>query len=189
MLPTLKPNGDTPEVLAATGTHGKRISERFAVSLPCAGDGMPTGGCASPGGSVDDQAAIVAMLSLAKNRDSGESVRVDAGVVRRKAPPGFEPGMEVLQTSALPLGYGAATRSVWLDPRSDRILQPSQREGTSNLTTRRSGSKSTLSRGSLLACREWRPSVAETAGSETRAEQEGRPSGKSRPRLDESSDG
>jgi hypothetical protein len=56
--------------------------------------------------------------------------------------------MEVLQTSALPLGYGAATRSVWLDPRSDRILQPSQREGTSNLTTRRSGSKPTLSTGS-----------------------------------------
>ena len=25
-----------------------------------------------------------------------------------EAPPGFEPGMEVLQTSALPLGYGAA---------------------------------------------------------------------------------
>ena len=25
-----------------------------------------------------------------------------------EAPPGFEPGMEVLRTSALPLGYGAA---------------------------------------------------------------------------------
>ena len=24
-----------------------------------------------------------------------------------EAPPGFEPGMEVLQTSALPLGHGA----------------------------------------------------------------------------------
>ncbi len=24
-----------------------------------------------------------------------------------EAPPGFEPGVEVLQTSALPLGYGA----------------------------------------------------------------------------------
>ena len=24
-----------------------------------------------------------------------------------KAPPGFEPGIKVLQTSALPLGYGA----------------------------------------------------------------------------------
>jgi hypothetical protein len=26
-----------------------------------------------------------------------------------EAPPGFEPGMKVLQTSALPLGYGART--------------------------------------------------------------------------------
>ena len=25
----------------------------------------------------------------------------------QEAPPGFEPGVEVLQTSALPLGYGA----------------------------------------------------------------------------------
>ena len=32
--------------------------------------------------------------------------------------------MEVLQTSALPLGYGAATRSVWLDPRFERSLPP-----------------------------------------------------------------
>ena len=29
--------------------------------------------------------------------------------VRREAPGGFEPPMEVLQTSALPLGYGART--------------------------------------------------------------------------------
>ena len=35
-----------------------------------------------------------------------------------EAPPGFEPGMEVLQTSALPLGHGATQdktgRSRWL---------------------------------------------------------------------------
>ena len=62
----------------------------------------------------------------------------------KEAPPGFEPGMEVLQTSALPLGYGAATRSVWLDRSYDHFLQPSQREGPSNLTTRTSGSKATL---------------------------------------------
>ena len=29
-----------------------------------------------------------------------------------EAPPGFEPGMEVLQTSALPLGDGAVGRSI-----------------------------------------------------------------------------
>src|SRR6476619_675722 len=28
-------------------------------------------------------------------------------LMKMEAPPGFEPGMEVLQTSALPLGYGA----------------------------------------------------------------------------------
>ena len=27
--------------------------------------------------------------------------------MEKEAPPGFEPGVEVLQTSALPLGYGA----------------------------------------------------------------------------------
>ena len=30
-----------------------------------------------------------------------------------EAPPGFEPGMEVLQTSALPLGYGAEFGRGW----------------------------------------------------------------------------
>ena len=30
-----------------------------------------------------------------------------------EAPPGFEPGMEVLQTSALPLGYGAVLGIAW----------------------------------------------------------------------------
>jgi hypothetical protein len=36
-----------------------------------------------------------------------------AGLVVKKAPPGFEPGIKVLQTSALPLGYGAAPRRVY----------------------------------------------------------------------------
>ena len=31
---------------------------------------------------------------------------------RMEAPPGFEPGMEVLQTSALPLGDGAGRNSI-----------------------------------------------------------------------------
>jgi hypothetical protein len=48
-------------------------------------------------------------LSLKKEapRDSG---RVWAGLGDQEAPPGFEPGMKVLQTSALPLGYGARKR-------------------------------------------------------------------------------
>ena len=32
-----------------------------------------------------------------------------------EAPPGFEPGMEVLQTSALPLGDGAVGPEAWAD--------------------------------------------------------------------------
>src|SRR5688500_16253344 len=35
-----------------------------------------------------------------------------------EAPPGFEPGMEVLQTSALPLGYGAGRDVGWASMRT-----------------------------------------------------------------------
>src|SRR5688500_5851313 len=40
-----------------------------------------------------------------------------------EVPPGFEPGMEVLQTSALPLGYG--TRSLF----GSRMGLPEHRQG------------------------------------------------------------
>jgi hypothetical protein len=78
-----------------------------------------------------------------ENEAPDASGRAESGYVVQEAPPGFEPGMEVLQTSALPLGYGAATRFVWLDPSGDRFLQPSQRDGTSNLTTPWRSSKPT----------------------------------------------
>jgi hypothetical protein len=45
-------------------------------------------------------------LSL-QNSAHGVPGRLETGAVIEKAPPGFEPGMKVLQTSALPLGYGA----------------------------------------------------------------------------------
>jgi hypothetical protein len=35
------------------------------------------------------------------------SGRLETVADDQEAPPGFEPGMKVLQTSALPLGYGA----------------------------------------------------------------------------------
>ncbi|BAI91957.1 hypothetical protein NIES39_K03100 [Arthrospira platensis NIES-39] len=35
--------------------------------------------------------------------------RIYINLSRKKAAPGFEPGMEILQTSALPLGYAATT--------------------------------------------------------------------------------
>ena len=36
--------------------------------------------------------------------------RNESPKLRLEAPPGFEPGMEVLQTSALPLGDGAVRK-------------------------------------------------------------------------------
>ena len=38
-----------------------------------------------------------------------------------EAPPGFEPGVKVLQTSALPLGYGAVVASLGIEPRTRRF--------------------------------------------------------------------
>jgi hypothetical protein len=43
-----------------------------------------------------------------------------------EAPPGFEPGMEVLQTSALPLGDGADRKRI-LGSREHRIVPDAQR--------------------------------------------------------------
>ena len=44
-----------------------------------------------------------------RTRNGTNGARFTTAVLFRnlEAPPGFEPGMEVLQTSALPLGYGA----------------------------------------------------------------------------------
>jgi hypothetical protein len=46
-------------------------------------------------------------FGLAAGGHGGSDSRIVEG--KMEAPPGFEPGMEVLQTSALPLGYGAGT--------------------------------------------------------------------------------
>ena len=45
-----------------------------------------------------------------------------------EAPPGFEPGMEVLQTSALPLGYGAAGDAL----RGSGGCRPGEDDGAGN---------------------------------------------------------
>ena len=42
-----------------------------------------------------------------KNKGLRRCQPLPCGYCRQEAPPGFEPGMKVLQTSALPLGYGA----------------------------------------------------------------------------------
>ena len=49
--------------------------------------------------------------------------------VKLEAPPGFEPGIEVLQTSALPLGDGAGRNCVQGD--SGRVYAQQQHPSTS----------------------------------------------------------
>ena len=46
-----------------------------------------------------------ALLGLYKGRVN--EILVDLDIKSSEAPPGFEPGIKVLQTSALPLGHGA----------------------------------------------------------------------------------
>jgi hypothetical protein len=40
-----------------------------------------------------------------------------------EVPPGIEPGMEVLQTSALPLGYGTTERATGLEPATSTLAR------------------------------------------------------------------
>jgi integrase len=114
MLPSLKPEHVTPETLAATGTDGKHIEEQLSLRFPY-----------KDGRSGVDKASLDQMLARikgdgtvtpgidsslqSKGFDASSLVGVASDVL--KAPPGFEPGMKVLQTSALPLGYGARKRS------------------------------------------------------------------------------
>ena len=49
-----------------------------------------------------------------------------------EAPPGFEPGMEVLQTSALPLGDGAGRTSIMQGNPAACYARRQQRSGESN---------------------------------------------------------
>ena len=55
-------------------------------------------------GEVQDQGALLIPPC---------SHRAGEGTKRLEAPPGFEPGMEVLQTSALPLGDGAGRNRLY----------------------------------------------------------------------------
>jgi hypothetical protein len=56
------------------------------------------------------------MHSSLENEALDATGRVDSGRDVKEAPPGFEPGMKVLQTSALPLGYGARIRAWGIGP-------------------------------------------------------------------------
>jgi hypothetical protein len=109
MLPSLKSDGSKPEALAATRTDGRPISKDFSLVLPYSGDAEGRSGTVTGEMTHLDGPAIEMCLSL-KKEALGDAGRVWAGLGDQKAPPGFEPGMKVLQTSALPLGYGARKR-------------------------------------------------------------------------------
>ena len=49
-------------------------------------------------------------MEASRGRSDPSHMVIGMGPGVLEAPPGFEPGMEVLQTSALPLGYGASLR-------------------------------------------------------------------------------
>ena len=59
-------------------------------------------------GSLQYAAAMKAAAGQTKQKNNTAAGFPDDGVVfSLEAPPGIEPGMKVLQTSALPLGYDA----------------------------------------------------------------------------------
>jgi hypothetical protein len=119
ILPDLSPCAPTePEAIGATGTDGQPIGKLFAHYLPTAGDGI---------GHFESEAGGLP-LSEADGRNPLDSrvLSLTDGARRKEAPPGFEPGMEVLQTSALPLGDGAGGESVMVSatarPRNIRFV-------------------------------------------------------------------
>ncbi len=56
---------------------------------------------------TDSNAPTIMLRSSLENAGLDAPGRLETAAGDQKAPPGFEPGMKVLQTSALPLGYGA----------------------------------------------------------------------------------
>jgi hypothetical protein len=66
MLPSLKPSGDQPEALAATGTDGQPISRLLSLHLPLAGDADVRTG-SSPDVMTGSSASTLTMGSSREN--------------------------------------------------------------------------------------------------------------------------
>jgi integrase len=94
MLPSLKPSGEQPEALAATGTDGQPISRLLSLHLPLAGDADVRTG-SSPDVMTGPSASTIMMGSFVEN--AAKDVDLRLGIARgvEEAPPGFEPGMKV----------------------------------------------------------------------------------------------
>ncbi len=97
-VPVSVPDGSEPEALAATGTDGRPISKDFPLILPYTGDAEGRSGTVTGEMNQWDGPTSEMRLSL-KKKALDEPRRVWAGLRDKEAPPGFEPGMKVLQTS------------------------------------------------------------------------------------------
>jgi hypothetical protein len=102
----MEPSQRSTAALAATGTDGKPIRKRVFPLLPQSGDGAGRFQTLTDV-MTDSNAPILMMRSSLENEALDASVRFESDRDAEEAPPGFEPGIKVLQTSALPLGYGA----------------------------------------------------------------------------------
>jgi len=114
MLPSLKPAGDAPEALAATGTDSATPDcDNLAARWQRAGDGLGRNQSV-PDVMTDSNAPTLMLGSTPENEAFDASSRSDSASVGERRRPDSNRGIKVLQTSALPLGYGAA---VWVASR------------------------------------------------------------------------
>jgi hypothetical protein len=99
MLPSLKPDDDQPASLAATGTDGKPMNNILPLHYPYALDGSVGNEmiASDSGGPI---LSTVAMDLSLENQASDGPGRLEMAAEISEAPPGFEPGMKVLQTVA-----------------------------------------------------------------------------------------
>jgi hypothetical protein len=82
--------------MAATGTDGRRINKRFALPLPYGGDDSGQFGAVT--GDLSDSTVSA---GSDPNPLSCRVLSLSGGDRRREAPGGFEPPVEVLQTSSI----------------------------------------------------------------------------------------
>ncbi len=152
MLPSLKTDGDKPEARVATGTDGQLISKDFAVFLPCSGD-VSCRNLSHPDVMTDSDAPILTMGSTLEMSPSDASCRPESYAVRKRRRPDSNRGIKVLQTSALPLGYGAAVQVASTIPRHCGNSTDQDQEGeNSTLTLWPGGGKVCPDRESFCPC-------------------------------------
>ena len=92
-----------------------------------------------------------------KNRPRTQAQAIHANfLMNLEAPPGFEPGMEVLQTSALPLGDGADSSSCWYRKTRPRLCAASTARRLTGQVQHRSNLLAKRRETPLRIHRDWR---------------------------------